>query len=325
MDARAQIAAQDPGTGDGAGTSKSTITKAVAGRRLRRPRLHDGGRYLWILPAVILVAGVVYYSVGYTVWLSTLNWDGVSPNPASVGLQNYVQVFKDPVFWLAMKHMVIFAATIPIELALGCFAAILLHSRVRASTIYKVVLFVPVVIAPAVMAPIFRQLFDVNGQFNHLLEAVGLGGLAHAWLADPHTALYVLIAINVWEWTGFSFLLYFASLGQIDPAILEAARLDGAGNWRLIRSIIVPLSRATTLTLLILGVIGTLRTFDIPYLITGGGPAQSTQFLTTYLYQEGVTNFHAGYGAALTVVLMALAILLTIPQVRRYRKVGASG
>lgn len=302
-----------PLAGRSAAARKRSGTKALLGLT----------SYLWILPAVAFVVAIVYYSVGYTVVVSTLDWDGISPERTSVGFDNYVRVFHDPIFWLAMKHMLIFSVTIVLQIVLGALAAVLLHSRVRLAAVYKTLLFVPVIIAPAVMAPIFRQMFDADGQLNQLLRNIGLGALAHPWLADPATALYVLMAITVWQWTGFSFLLYYASLGQLDPHVLEAARIDGAGNWRIVFNIIVPLSRGTTLTLLILGVIGTLRTFDIPYLISGGGPARTTEFLSTYLYEQGISNSHAGYGAALTVVLMALALMLTIPQVRRYREAGA--
>ena len=281
-----------------------------------------GSNYLYVLPAMVMVLGIVYFAIGYTLRVSLLDWDGISPEQRSVGWANYSHVLRDPIFWSAIWHMTVYSLAILIQMALGLLFAILLHSNLKAKSFYKVLLFIPVVLAPAVMAPVFRQILDADGQLNGVLHAIGLDTLAHPWLADPGTALYALIAINVWQWTGFSFILYFAGLTQVDASLLEAARIDGAGNWRIVRSLLVPLTKGTSVTLLVLGVIGTVKTFDIPYLVTGGGPARSTEFLATYLYQQGITNFHAGYGAALTSVLMAVALLLAGWQIRRLRAGG---
>jgi raffinose/stachyose/melibiose transport system permease protein len=292
---------------------------AVTSSASHGPRRNNLTGYLYVAPAVLLVVGIVYFAVGYTLRMSVLDWDGLSPDPVGVGLGNYARLLEDPVFWRSLGHMAMFALAVLVQMALGLGFAILLHSGVRAKTLYKVLLFLPVVLAPAVMAPVFRQIFDADGQLNTVLRAVGLDALAHPWLADPSTALYALIAVNIWQWTGFSFVLYYAGLTQVDASLIEAARIDGAGNWRVIYSLLIPLTRGTTVTLAILGVIGTIKTFDIPYLVTGGGPARSTEVLATYLYQQGITDFHVGYGAALTVVLMVMSLILTVSQVRRFQ------
>jgi ABC-type sugar transport system permease subunit len=292
------------------------------------PGTHPGrraslGTYVFVLPALVLVVGVIYFAIIYTLRVSVLDWDGLSPDQKYVGMRNYVELIKDPIFWSTLKHMAIFSMTIFIQMALGLLFALILYSRIRFKMIYKVVLFVPVVLSPAVMAPIFRHIFDADGELNGVLHFVGLGSLAHPWLADPRTSLYVVIAINVWQWTGFSFVLYYAALTQIDDTVLEAARIDGATNWRLVRYIVMPLTRGTSLTLIILGIIGVIKTFDVPFLVTGGGPARASEFLSTYLYREGIVDFHVGYGAALTTVLVALSLILTTGQIRRYRMEGS--
>ncbi len=146
----------------------------------------------------------------------------------------------------------------------------LLHSRVRLAVIYKVIIFVPVVLAPAIMAPVFREMFSPPGQFNSVLSHLGLGFLTQPWIGQESTALPVIMAITVWEWTGVTFVLYYAAISQIETSIIEAARLDGAGNGRIIRSIIWPSVSGTTLALATLGAIGALKTFDVPYLVSGG-------------------------------------------------------
>jgi ABC-type sugar transport system permease subunit len=158
------------------------------------------------------------------------------------------------------------------------------------------------------MAPVFRQIFAPDGQLNGLLQAVGFKNFGFAWLANANTALMVIIAVAVWQSTGICFVLYYAAMSQIQPEILEAARLDGAGNFTVIRSIIWPGVRGTTVAIAILTAIGSLKTFDWPYLITGGGPFYATEFLGTQIYRVSVALSQVGYGAAISIVLLVLAL-----------------
>jgi len=278
----------------------------------RRSFLRPAG-YAWIFPTLIFCVGLLYYSVGYTGYISTLDWNGSAPNPTSVGSANYARAFTDPVFWLAIQHTVIsFVVTFTISTVLGFVFAALLHSRPFFGGVYKVVLFVPVVLAPAIMAPVFRQIFANGGQFNWLLTHIGLGGLAQPWLAQSGTALGVILAITIWGGTGVTFILYFAAMGQIDPELLEAAELDGAGNIRRLVSIIWPNVRGTTVALATLSAIGALKTFDIPYLVTTGGPNFATEFLGTLIYRTSIPLGAVGYGAALSILLLVIALIMAI-------------
>src|SRR3712207_853247 len=162
------------------------------------------------------------------------------------------------------------------------------------------------------MAPVFRLFFSADGQFNQILEFFGLGAITQPWLAQSSTALWVLMAITVWQWTGLTFVLYYAAMGQIDQSILEAARIDGAGNLRIIWSIIWPGVRGTTVALAMLGAIGALKTFDWPWLVTVAGPNHATEFLGTIIYRETIPNYQVGYGAAVSVVLLVLALVMAI-------------
>lgn len=271
------------------------------------------------MPAFLLVGGVIYYSVGYTVGLSFTDWDGISPTSEFVGGANFTRVFTDPLVWSALGHTAVFMIVILVQMGLGLLVAALLHSTVRGKAIYKVIIFLPTIVATAVMAPVFREIFAADGQLNALLQTIGLGDLTQAWLGDPSFALPTLMVINIWQWTGLSFILYFAGLTQIEPSLFEAARLDGAGNVRILTSIILPMMKGTHVTLIILGVMGVLKTFDVVFLVTGGGPANSTEFMSTYIYETTITRFDAGYGAALSIVLLVLSLLFTVWQMRRYR------
>lgn len=267
----------------------------------------------WILPALVLSGGLIYYAIGYTAFISTLNWDGVDPDPASVGGGNYSRILHDPIFWKAVGHTVeFFVVTFLIQTMLGLIFAVLLHTRLKLAVVYKVIVFVPVVLAPAIMAPVFRHMFAPDGEFNGLLQQVGLGSLAQPWIGQTSTALPVIMAITIWQWTGVTFVLYYAAITQIDPSLLEAARMDGAGNIRTLVSIIWPSMRGTTVALAILSAIGALKTFDVPYLVTIGGPNYATEFLGTYIYRMTIPLAHVGYGAALSIILLAIALIMAI-------------
>lgn len=289
------------------------VVVAGSGERVRRRPTRQPPGLPWILPALTLSGGLIYYCIGYTGYISTLNWDGVSPNPPSVGARNYQRIYHDPVFWDAIRHTVeFFAVTFVIQTFLGLLFAVIMHTRIKLAALYKVIVFVPVVLAPAIMAPVFRHMLAPDGELNGVLRSIGLGSLTQPWIGQTSTALPAIMAITIWEWTGVTFVLYYAAMTQIEPTVLEAARIDGAGNIRTLVSIIWPELRGTTVALAILGAIGALKTFDVPYLVTIGGPNYATEFLGTYIYRMTIPLDHVGYGAALSVILLVLALVMAI-------------
>lgn len=311
----------------GEAPASSTFAHPHGAGRLARTRQRAGVKVAsglpWILPALVLCVGLIYYCIGYTGLISTWKWDGVSPNPVHVGLGNYAMLLHDPLFWGAVRHTVIFfVVTFTVQTFLGLAFAVLLHSRIRLAVVYKVIIFVPVVLAPAIMAPVFRSMLAPEGQFNQVLDAVGLGSLAQPWIGQTSTALPALMAITVWQFTGFTFVLYYAAMSQIDDSVVEAARLDGAGNFRVITAIVWPSVAGTTFALATLSVIGALKTFDIPYLVTAAGPNYATNFFGTYIYNQIITLDNVGYGAALSIVLLVVAVVFgVVLQMWRSRKV----
>ncbi|MFB3978791.1 carbohydrate ABC transporter permease [Microbacterium proteolyticum] len=299
----------------------STLTETVvtAGRSRRSPgrvprragqRSPYPGGLAWILPALALVVGMIYFSIGYTGYVSTLDWNGFILSPSEpVGGDNYAAMFADPIFWRAIGHTAIFfVVTFTAQTVIGFVFAAIMHSRIHLAPVYKVIIFVPMVLAPATMAPVFRLIFDANGSFNGILSAIGLGSLTQPWLAGNVTAMVVVMLVTIWQWTGLTFILFYAAMSQIEPEILEAARVDGSGNIRTLWSIVWPMCRGTAVALAVLGVIGALKTFDVPYLVTRAGPNHATEFLGTYIFQTMVQEKHFGYAAAISVALLVLAI-----------------
>jgi raffinose/stachyose/melibiose transport system permease protein len=292
----------------------STPPPESPGKRRRPLALSD---YLWAMPALILVVGVIHAGIAANVFYSLFDWSGVGSPTDFVGGANYSKLLQDPVFWQASRNTLAFAvATVAIQLTLGLALAILVRTKVRLRGLLRTLVFVPVVLAPAVVATSFRILLTPDGGFNHLMQGFGLRGFDQAWLADPKTAFGAIILINVWQYTGYSFLIYDAAIGQIDRSVLEAARIDGATTWQLSKTVVAPMLRGSHLVLIVLGFISSLKMFDLVFLTTGGGPGTTTQVLTGYIYRQVIAQFHAGYGAALSIVLVLAALVFSILQVR---------
>jgi len=300
-------------------TTAAPGVNPLGAARPRRGSAAPWANYLYLVPIFAFVGGLIYYTIYYTAEVSLFDWNGLTPDRDFVGLDNYTDIVRDPVFHTILVNTVIFAVlTIFIQMALGLLIAVLLKFQVAFKTLYKIIFFLPVVTAPAITAFIFRRIYSGEGELNQTLTALGLGRLTQVWLADPDLALFSVAAINIWHWTGFSFLLYFAALTMIDRSIYEAALIDGANFFQTLRHITLPLLKPTHFTLITLGVIGSLKTFDVVYLTTGGGPGRATELMATYIFKKSIAEFDVGYASALSIVLLLLAVTITVVQQRFY-------
>lgn len=278
-------------------------------KQIQKKSVTQTNGLLWIMPAFLFLIAIIYYSIFYTFSLSTFDWNGLDPFREFVGLKNYAKLFKDKIVLTCLKNTITyFIVTFVIQNSLGFIFAAILHSNVKLKTLHKCLIFIPNILAPATMAPVFRLMFSPQGMIQSFCNTIGLDVTIN-WLANPDTALYVLMGVAIWQYTGMSFILYYAAMSQIDHQILEAARIDGAGNIRTLITMVAPHCKGTTVSMAMLGIIGSLKTFDIPYLITTGGPNHATEFLGTYIYRQGIRQSHLGYAAALSVVLLVMAVV----------------
>lgn len=279
-----------------------------------------GGRYkpyLYILPVVIISGFLIYYSIGFTGYASLTDWNGLK-RMNFIGVGNYTQLFQDRTFWIALKNTLIFmVATVFIQAVLGLLVAVIAKERLRGTSFFKAIFFLPIAMAPAIIATVFKYALEANyGSLNETLRSLGIIGPNEVveWLGAS-LGLWSIVVINVFQWMGFSMMIYFAGLMAISDEIYEAAEIDGAGWWRTLWSITIPSLRGTTNVLIVLGIVGSLKTFDIVWLTTGGGPGVATQFLTTFLYQERA-NRDAGYASAIGMVILLIAFGLSMIQIR---------
>jgi raffinose/stachyose/melibiose transport system permease protein len=295
------------------------VVAAERGRRWRRPRAAPApGQprligYLYILPAFAVFAVFVIAPMIDGAWISLFEWDGVTPG-RWVGLDNYRSALSDPAVRSAFMHslvLVLFYAALPIAVGLG-LTALLSHSRVRGITAVRTIIFLPQVLAAVVIGVSWKWLYDPQGPINELLSAVGLGGLRRPWLGDFTTALPAVGVIGTWVTTGLCLVLFMAGVQRIPLSRYEAARVDGAGPLREFFAVTLPGLRNELAVALSLTVITALRSFDIIFVTTKGGPGTETTVPSLLIYQRAFVTGQVGSAAAIGAIMGVLILALSV-------------
>jgi raffinose/stachyose/melibiose transport system permease protein len=252
----------------------------------------------------------------YTGWLSFFDWDGITVG-TWVGLDNYGEVLSDPAIRGSFGHalvLVVFYAVIPCAVGLA-LASVLAHAPVRGRGFFRAVLFLPQTVATVVVAIAWVWVYGRRGPINEALETAGLGGAARSWLGDFTFALPALGLVGSWVTFGLCMVLFLAGLQRIPPSLYEAARVDGAGRVREFFAVTLPGLRGELAVALTLTTILALRTFDLIYVATAGGPGSSTTVPAVLVYQNAFSNGRVGLAAAvavvLTAIIFAVALLIT--------------
>jgi ABC-type sugar transport system permease subunit len=271
-------------------------------------------RYLYLVPAVGFFAVFVAWPIISVVQASlTIHDQG-----GGVGfLANFRTVLNDPVFWTATRNMAYWAViTVTVQMVVGFTLAYLIETYAqRSKAILRTAFLVPLVTSASVIAIVWSQIYSPDyGPLQHALSKIGVN-LDISLLGSPHTAIFAIIAINVWEFTGFSMLMYIVGLNRIPSELTEAARVDGATGFRLTRSVLVPLLAPITKSLVMLGIIGALQTFPLVYLTTSGGPNHASEIYGTQIFRTGFLLNQNGYASALAVLTLVIALLATTVQV----------
>lgn len=289
---------------------------------LRAPRWQRGWYvpYLFLAPALFFYVGFLVYPMLSSLWISFFDWDGLSREMTFVGLGNYAKLFfEDEIARRALWNNVIWTmASLIIPTALGLMFAIALNQRMPGTTAFRAILYSPAVLPLVAVGLIWSWMYNPQfGAVNVFLKAVGLGSIARGWLSDYNTALAATFLTNVWANAGLPMVLYLAGLQAINREYYEAARLDGASIFQSFRYVTLPGLAETHVIVLSLAVIQAFKVFDLIYVMTYGGPGQSTQVLGTWMYFQSFQYYHAGYGAAVAWVIAVIVLAIAIPYIRR--------
>ena len=285
----------------------------VGSRQAGRPGEPRSIAYLYIAPA-LLVFGLFFVApLVHAVWLSLFEWDGLSVG-TWVGLDNYRLVATDEALREPFFHAVTligFFSLIPSALGLA-LANLITRSAVRGVSFFRTVLFLPQVVALVVVAVAWREIFAPEGPLNDALRAVGLDGLARGWLGDERFALICIGIVGVWVSTGLCVVLFLAGLSKVPRELYEAARLDGAGPVREFFTISVPAVRGEAAVALTLTLVAAMRTFDLVYVMTSGGPGTSSRVPAYEVWDRAINKGQVGVGVTIALVLSAFILLLTV-------------
>ena len=290
----------------------------ATGFTMSRKWLIDNQGLFFMAPAMILFVVFVLYPIFYIFDASMYDWDGIN-DAIFVGFQNYIEMFTDDrSFSLAIRNSMYWTfLTIFPQMSLGFILASILTSGVPFQNAFRVIFFMPAIISPVVLGIIWQRIYaPFGGLLADVALASGARFLMQPYLSDPKIAIFSTIAVNVWQWTGFSMLMYVAGLQGLPGEVLSAAEVDGAGRLQRVRYIVLPMLRHVHLTLILLGVIGTLQTFALVFVLTKGGPNHATEMLPTYIFQKAFTLQSMGYASAVAVVLLVIALSASIFQVR---------
>lgn len=307
---RAATGRDSPVATTAAGHTIRRDERAVKRSRMRRP--HDRWALLYLLPAVAASGLFVVYPLLQTAWYSLHKWNGLSA-PSFIGLKNYVDKLSDPVVQGALLHslvLILFFSVIPVALGL-VFAALLARRNLPGMGFFRTVLFLPQVVTLVVTGIAWRWMFSEDGSVNQILTAVGLGDITRAWFGDFDWALVAVGVVGIWVVFGFCMILFLAGISKIDPSLYDAARMDGAGPITEFFAVTLPGLKPELGIALTITMIGGLRSFDIVYVTTGGGPGRSTNVPALEVYQLAFVDGTVGSAAAVAIILTLIILSVT--------------
>ena len=290
--------------------------------RWRPDRQLEG--YLFILPALLLFALFVAAAMVYSLVISFADY-GLLGIKEFVGLQNYRALFRDPIFWKAFRNTVFYIVTIvPLQLILGLVMAVALNQGLRGRTVYRLIYFMPVVTTIVAGAIVFRLLLATNGPVNELVGGfLGLFGLPYKypnWLGSSQLSKWSVVLLTLWKNVGFTMVVYLAALQGVPRELYDAAQTDGANAWDRFRHVTVPLISPTTFFLFILQTIGAFQLFTEPFVMTAGGPANSSLSVVMYIYYAAFRDTRMDKASAMAWFLFLFIFAFTLLQNRLQRR-----
>ena len=272
---------------------------------------------LFLFPALFIYIIVVVFPTVYSLFLSFCDWNGLGAKKF-VGLKNYIQLFtSDSVFYTALRNNIIWIIlTICLTVLLALLLALVLNRSFRGRIVYRAIFYFPYMLSWIIVGIIWKWMYNPNfGLINQVLGMVGLDSLKGAYLSNTKMALYCVFIAALWQGLGQPMLYFLAGLQTLPNDILEAAKIDGAGKFNLFFRVIVPMLKETFVIVLATQIIASMKAYDIVYVMTDGGPANSTQTLATYMYNQTFTYSNLGVGSAIATVMVLIMMVVIVPYV----------
>lgn len=264
-----------------------------------------------LLPALLLYVVFAIYPILQSFYYSLMEWNGFS-EMTFIGLDNFKKLFQDSLFWNSVKNNIyVVIASVLGQIPIALFIALLLNRKLKGVRIFRTIGFLPVVLSTVVISLTWSLIYNSkNGMLNELLRTVGLDGFAQNWLGDPKWTMIAVLVTVIWQFVGLYLIIFLAALQNVPEEVLEAAKIDGASEWATTWKITIPMIWDTVIVAVILCISGSLKTFDLIYVMTNGGPAHSTDVMALYMFNETFSNLNYGYGSAVSVFIFFFSLLL---------------
>ncbi len=276
---------------------------------------------IFLAPPLAIYIVIVVAPLLVSFYYSLTDWNGFNPDYNFVGLDNFLKIGRDPLFGNAIRNTVIWMVAAVLLPSLGGLAiALALNGRGIAGNVYKSLFYLPICLSLVVIGQVWIWMYHPDwGLINVFLERIGLGDWTNAWLADPDTALGSVIVAWSWQQTGLAMVIFLAGLTSLPKELTEAAEIDGATYWQSLRHVVIPLLLPATVVVMALAIINSLKSFDIVYVMTQGGPFHSSDTLAMFMYTESFKKYYMGYGSAISVVLFAISLVIIVFYFRQVR------
>lgn len=267
-----------------------------------------------IVPLTLLIAFVVIPALDLF-RMSFTNWDGYSPVKQFIGLDNYISMFQNRDLWMSLKNNAVYFVAHLLMIIVELGLSVLLTSKLRAAKFYKTMVFMPYIINGVAISYAFSYFFSpVNGAFDAILSAIGLESFIKSWLSDPTVVNFVLAFVSLWKYSGYHIILFIAALQSVPQDIMEAAKVDGATPLQLFRYIQVPAIMLMVDYVLFDNIRGALQVFDIPFVMTGGGPGYASSTFTLYTIKTAFTFSNFGLASTMAIAIMLMIVIIYLVQ-----------
>lgn len=265
---------------------------------------------LYVLPALVLILGLIYIPIAMTGYYGLTEWNGIGAQKW-IGFDNYSALLQDSVFWKSALHSLLLAAFSCVSLLLYLIVALILSGRIKGANLLRKIYLIPMLLSSVAIAQLWLKIFHpTNGVLNSVLVSLGFDN-PPAWLADTSLVLYAIFIPILWQYAGFYILIYYAALKNIPSSLEEAARIDGANAWQIAFRVKLPLIMEVIKVTIVLAFVGSLKYFDLIYVMTDGGPNNSSEVIASYMYHKAFKAFDFGYGSAVGFFLLVVCLVAT--------------
>lgn len=276
--------------------------------------------YLFLLPALLAFGVTAFLPIIQAFYLSLTNYDFIT-KPSFIGWQNYINLWSDRLFWQVLLNTLIYLiVAVPLLIIIPLFLAILVNQKLRGIQFFRVVYYFPVVISVVVAGLAWKWIYAENGLLNYFVSipASILNGQTTKinWLTDPKTAIFAVIAVTVWKGLGYYMVIYLAGLQSVPQDLYEAAAIDGSDGWLKHFDITIPLLQPYIILVAVMSSISAMKVFEEVFIMSRGGPANSTKTIVYYLYEKGFTSLEMGYASAIGIVIFVGIFLVSVATFR---------